>query len=276
MTVRPGATCEWCGGPIPVNKRRDTRFDKKTCRQASWRFGRPDASLVDVDARRLAAGPPRRLASSEPRRFAYADPPYPGKAHLYAGHPDFGGEVDHRELVDRLVAEYPDGWALSTSSDALFDVLALCPRDVRVGVWTKPCPPGYQKRARRGWEPVIFCGGRERERGEPQVLDWVHAAPLRRYPGRVIGIKPPEFSWWLFAMLGARAGDTLDDLFPGSGAVTRAWQRFVEASRSDRGPAVARDVAEGVAAVLRDASGRPWEQPALVGGPETSGVAAGG
>ena len=28
-------------------------------------------------------------------RIAYADPPYPGCAHLYRGHPDYAGEVDH-------------------------------------------------------------------------------------------------------------------------------------------------------------------------------------
>jgi hypothetical protein len=37
-------------------------------------------------------------------RLAYADPPYPGRAHLYADHPDYAGEVDHRELISRLAA----------------------------------------------------------------------------------------------------------------------------------------------------------------------------
>jgi hypothetical protein len=40
-------------------------------------------------------------------RFAYADPPYPGCAHYYEGHPDFAGEVDHAALINRLVDEYP-------------------------------------------------------------------------------------------------------------------------------------------------------------------------
>jgi hypothetical protein len=36
-------------------------------------------------------------------KFAYADPPYPGQARRhYSDHPDYGGEVDHRELIDRL------------------------------------------------------------------------------------------------------------------------------------------------------------------------------
>ena len=35
-------------------------------------------------------------------RIGYADPPYPGCAHMYKGHPDFAGEVDHYALVQRL------------------------------------------------------------------------------------------------------------------------------------------------------------------------------
>ena len=48
-------------------------------------------------------------------RLAYADPPYPGQAkRWYEDHPDYGGEVDHAQLVERL--ESYDGWALHTSA----------------------------------------------------------------------------------------------------------------------------------------------------------------
>ena len=70
--------------------------------------------------------------------FAYADPPYPGRAYYYKRESSYAGEVDHKELVDRLVAQYPDGWALSTSSPSLADILPLCPEDVRVMAWVKP------------------------------------------------------------------------------------------------------------------------------------------
>ncbi|MGO9961708.1 MAG: hypothetical protein ACLP50_38005 [Solirubrobacteraceae bacterium] len=50
--------------------------------------------------------------------------------------------------------------------------------------------------------------------------------PTRSYPGALIGMKPPQFAIWLFAQLGARAGDELVDLYPGSGAVTEAWRRY--------------------------------------------------
>ena len=43
-------------------------------------------------------------------KFAYADPPYPGlSSRHYRQHPDFNGEVDHKQLVERLVQNY-DGF----------------------------------------------------------------------------------------------------------------------------------------------------------------------
>lgn len=33
----------------------------------------------------------------------------------------------------------------------------------------------------------------------------------------------PAFAEWLFLLLGARRGDELDDLYPGSGIVARSW-----------------------------------------------------
>ena len=151
-------------------------------------------------------------------------------ARYYGEHPDFAGEVDHEQLLARLVDEFPDGWALSTSSKTLAAVLALCPAGVRIGAWAFPTPPHQgTRRARTAWEPVIFYGGRLRPPGAPTLVDWIYAPPLRwkRYPGGVVGMKPPKFSWWVFDCLGAQAGDELADLFPGSGAVTRAWERYV-------------------------------------------------
>lgn len=45
-------------------------------------------------------------------------------------------------------------------------------------------------------------------------------------PGRVIGAKPAAFARWIFQLLGAAPGDTFDDLFPGSGAIGRAWHAY--------------------------------------------------
>ena len=162
-------------------------------------------------------------------RIAYADPPYPGQAARHYRHDPSGivaAEVDHASLIARLSAEYPDGWALSTSSAALQHVLALCPPDVRIGAWVKPFAvfkpnvnPAY------AWEPVIWRGGRmKRSRAELTVRDWVSAGIIMR--GGTHGSKPETFCYWLFNVLGLQAGDTLDDLFPGSRRVSRAWSRY--------------------------------------------------
>jgi hypothetical protein len=165
---------------------------------------------------------------SKPITVAYADPPYPGNAaRHYRHHPDYGGEVDHAALIERLMTEYPDGWALSTNSNSLRLLLPLCPPDVRVGAWVKPFAvfkkgqnPVY------AWEPLLFRGGRKRgiELGEGFTFDWVRASPTMK--SKVTGRKPEEFSFWLFRMLNMREGDTFVDLFPGSGAVTWAWEKW--------------------------------------------------
>lgn len=171
--------------------------------------------------------------------FAFADPPYPGCAHLYPEK----REVDHAALVAQLVAEYPDGWALSTSSPALKSVLALCPATVRVMAWVKPFAvfkPNVG--VAYAWEPVIVSGGRKRTRQQPTVRDWVSAnITLRR---GLTGAKPDPFCYWLFEVFNVQDGDELHDLFPGTKAVTdalTAWRRqqplvTASASRVSRMP----------------------------------------
>jgi hypothetical protein len=207
--------CAWCGGPIPPRARRDSICCSKRCRQARHRFTR-------AAGRALAAG-------SSPLRLAYADPPYPGQAHLYRGHPDYAGEVDHAALIRRL-STY-DGWALSTSAAALPAVLALCPRGVRVAAWHRGARivPSWQPLS--GWEPVIYWPARPVEPSQVdlrRVDSLVHGiAPMTTLPGRVVGAKPAVFCRWVFGLLGAAAGDSLADLYPGSGAVGRAWRAYV-------------------------------------------------
>lgn len=157
-------------------------------------------------------------------KFAYADPPYPGQAvRWYKDHPDFGGEVDHVELVAKLVRDYPDGWALSTSAAALRDVLWLCPTTARVAVWYRPNsePPGNRGRWHWSWEPVIVLGGRQKYGDAVAVRD-VLVCPGMGSAATIPGQKPAAFSQWMKNLLGARSDDTIDDLFPGSGAVAAA------------------------------------------------------
>jgi len=156
-------------------------------------------------------------ASVVPGRFAYADPPYPGRARRYYGRE----EVDHAQLIRELEAGGYTGWALSTASDALQEVLPLCPKGVRVGAWVKP--HGAGGRRVRGtmscWEPLIVCRGR---RLPPGRRDWLEAKAARG-GGTLMGRKPLAFCAWLFGFLGMVPGDSLVDLFPGTGIVARSW-----------------------------------------------------
>jgi hypothetical protein len=237
--------CAWCAGPIPVTARRDAVCCSQRCRQARHRFGR-------------TVGRARAVAPGRPLRLAYADPPYPGKAWLYRGHPDYAGEVNHGALIARL-GTY-DGWALSTSAAALPAVLALCPPGVQVAAWHRGERPTASYWPLSGWEPVIYHGGRPIEPSrlqERRVDSLVHGVSvMTTLPRRVIGAKPAAFCRWIFTLLGAAPGDTLDDLFPGSGAVTRAWATFTADPSTPAAETDALPVAPA------DGSGEPSRSPA--------------
>ncbi len=168
-------------------------------------------------------------------KFAYADPPYLGCGKLYAAHhPEalaWDDPETHRRLIERLCDEWPDGWAMSLSAPSLQTLLPMCPSDVRVMPWVKPFAvfkPGV--RVAYAWEPVIVRGGRKGTRQDDTVRDWVSAnITMKR---GLTGAKPRDFCLWLFEVLGAQPGDTLDDIFPGSGAVAAAWAEWV----GDRSP----------------------------------------
>lgn len=162
-------------------------------------------------------------------RFAYADPPYLGCGALYAKHhPDalvWDDPETHRALIGRLVREFPDGWAMSSGSKGLHTILPMCPDDVRVMAWVKPfCTFFPNVKIARAWEPVILRGGRKRSRWEPTMRDWL-AEPMamrRGFPGA----KPEAFCFWIFDVLNMLPDDDFHDLFPGSGAVGRAWEEW--------------------------------------------------
>jgi len=62
----------------------------------------------------------------------------------------------------------------------------------------------------------------------------VHRGRHRSYPGALVGMKPPALAVWLFEQLGVRPGDELADLYPGSGAIGRAWQHYTSATARAR------------------------------------------
>jgi hypothetical protein len=174
---------------------------------------------------------------AEPMRFAFADPPYLGRGEYYRAHnPDamiWNDPETHRALIDRLQAEYDDGWVLCLSERSLRTILPMCPPEARAAAWISERPryAGKSVPVRRHFEPVIFCGGRD---GPNRAADFIVTAqePMpvgsQRYAmdksairaGKVfVGRKPVAFCRWCLDLLGYEHGDTVDDLFPGTGAM---------------------------------------------------------
>lgn len=161
-------------------------------------------------------------------KIGYADPPYPGMSHLYKGHPDYAGEVDHACLVEQLEAEF-DGWVMHTAATAK-SLALLAPLVERTGArwcaWVKDfaafkrnVPVAY------AWEPVIIKAARKPEVTKRMVYrDWIKC-PITLQRG-LTGAKPERVCFWAFELVGAQPDDELHDLFPGTGAVTHAWQRW--------------------------------------------------
>jgi hypothetical protein len=158
-----------------------------------------------------------------PVKLAYADPPYLGCCSLYQHrHEEPYGCWDdperHRELMVAMQEDY-DGWALSASSTSLRQILPLAPSGVRVAAWVKPFA-AYKRNVRIAytWEPVLFKPGRDRSAdGAPVGRDHL-AEPIQLRAG-LTGAKPPRFCRWILDLLGYTAGDTVDDLFPGTGVM---------------------------------------------------------
>ena len=183
-------------------------------------------------------------------KLAIADPPYLGRSEMFYGpagvadmndtptarinpmrkadrHPDakvWDDPAAHRGLVTRLATEY-DGWAIALCPDNLYDYLQWVPRRTRITVWhdRNVMPTGAHPRRR--WEPVLVLvpDGRRRiiDLPGPHVGD-VLTVPHGNGHRRFTGSKPPEWTRWVLNMLGYdQDADTVDDLFPGSGAVQR-------------------------------------------------------
>ena len=161
-------------------------------------------------------------------KIAYADPPYIGCAHLYRGHPDYAGEVDHAALIERLEHDY-DGWILhAAATPESVAVLAPFVRETgaRWVAWVK----GFAAFKRNvpvawAWEPVIVKPTRKPVVSKRLVLrDWIEC-PITLRRG-LTGAKPEAVCHWCFETVAARPDDTLDDLFPGTGAVAEAWRTW--------------------------------------------------
>jgi hypothetical protein len=161
-------------------------------------------------------------------RIGYADPPYIGCAHLYKDHPDYAGEVDHKELVERLQSQY-DGWVLHAAATPR-SMAVLAPLVEATGARWMGWVKGFAAYKRNvsvayAWEPVIVKAARKPVVSKRLVMrDWVEC-PITLKRG-LTGAKPAKVCHWAFEMVGARPEDELVDLYPGTGAVTEAWRTW--------------------------------------------------
>ena len=183
----------------------------------------------------------------QPVRLAIADPPYLGRAGLWYGgkgrskqgtvgraagrgrlareyHPDaheWDDPAKHIALMVTMRDEY-DGWVMACSGKTLAPLLGVADTlDARLAIWhvTNAIPDGA--RVRSVWEAVIYRvpdGRRAVGTGHrvPDLLSAPH--PVSGF----VGAKPDQWTRWVLDLMGYQPGDEVDDLFPGSGAVTRA------------------------------------------------------
>ena len=160
-----------------------------------------------------------------PKRICYADPPYIGCAHLYAGHQDYAGEVDHAALIRSLEADF-DGWVLHAAATPE-SLRVLAPLVAETGARWMSWVKGFAAFKRNvsvayAWEPVIVKPARKPVVSKRLVMrDWIEC-PITLRRG-LTGAKPEKVCHWAFEMLGAHPVDEMVDLFPGTGAVGRAW-----------------------------------------------------
>lgn len=182
--------------------------------------------------------------SARSMTFAYADPPYLGNCDKYGHEHGADGRcwddvATHAALLECLQMQYPDGWALSLSVPSLRVLLPLAPVDARLAVWVKTFS-AFKRNVRPAyaWEPVLFRGGRNPGNGYPhpppvrgakQITpkDFI-AEPITLRRG-LTGAKPERFCRWVLDLLNVQPGDVVVDLFPGTGAMTRAAEQRTRA-----------------------------------------------
>lgn len=158
-------------------------------------------------------------------RFAYADPPYyqQGKKHYGKLHDDaakWDDQQAHIDLIDQLIDQYPDGWAMSCNPANLHFLLRP---GIRVAVWCKTFHQIRPTTVQYAYEPVLFMGGRKDNKRQPMVRDWLTSSIAMKKG--LVGAKPDVFNNWVLDLLNFEFGDTLDDLFPGSGGMGEVVHR---------------------------------------------------
>lgn len=171
-------------------------------------------------------------------KLAIADPPYLGRAARWYGggggrgygageadyHPDASEWDDparHEALVRQLDYAY-DGWAIA-ASPATFALYMQVRPDARVLIWHRENAQPSGSRIKGEWEPVlVHVPESRRGRGAGLIVPDVLRCGIQNRTS-FAGAKPQRWTRWVLDVLGHDPDtDTVDDLFPGSGAVGHA------------------------------------------------------
>lgn len=163
-------------------------------------------------------------------RLVYADPPYLGQCGSYDHFHNDGGPMPwdglcwdtwatHYVLLSWL-GENAHGWAYSCNP---VDLTFAGPCG-RVAAWCKTWHQIRPTTVQYAWEAVVFKPARTDAKRAPMVRDWLSCAVTRQTGQR--GAKPDAFNDWILDLLVYREGDEFLDLFPGSGSMSRAVERF--------------------------------------------------
>ncbi len=192
-------------------------------------------------------------------KLAYADPPYPRQAKRHYKNDPSGipaEEVNSAELLKELLKNY-DGFALSTNEPGIEIIKDSLPKgyfkqhEIRIGVWVKPfCSWKPTHRVQYTWEPVLYHPVRPNgnksipsvrdhiivDNGKDACVDCFMLNCCRQIPSVAVranitlrkgthGAKPDAFCDWILDIIGYQSGDQIDDLFPGTGAMSQAVDR---------------------------------------------------
>ena len=182
-------------------------------------------------------------------KLAIADPPYLRRATIWYGdglhdsqkskalggyakigvwnadnHPDAHewDDIDrHEEMVHALIENY-DGWTIAMAHDNLRDYIPLIPKNVpiKIIIWHKTQNMPGGARVVNTYEPAIvrIPDGRKSSNGVGLAVR--DLATIPRINNGFPGAKPPAWTRWVLEVMGYDENtDTVDDLFPGSGAV---------------------------------------------------------
>lgn len=180
---------------------------------ASMWYGSEDVTGLDLSGN-VAVDARRRPQAGRSERSTIRAPK---KADVHPDAHEWDLPERHAAMVRDLEANY-DGWAVAMNPSNLADYLQWITKPIRVAVWVKPDAMPHNSRPIRSWEPVIVHvpEGRRRANGRLPIRDYL-VAP--KGGSSFAGEKPRAWTRWVLDMLGYAEGDTVDDLFHGSGAV---------------------------------------------------------